>query len=104
MDIHRALPSCYCLWRIAFGAALSAKPAENKRDVLLFIGKCTILEYDLSIAESYAEVRKNLQAKGKPIPENDIWIAAAAIAFGLKLITRDQHFSNIGLLNAEFWK
>lgn len=97
------LPVTVC-GELLFGAALSAKPAENKRDVLLFIGKCTILEYDLSIAASYAEVRKNLQAKGKPIPENDIWIAAAAIAFGLKLITRDQHFSNIGLLNAEFWK
>ena len=27
-----------------------------------------------------------------------------AIAYGLKLITRDQHFSNIDFLNVEFWK
>ena len=32
---------------------------------------------------------------GKPIPENDIWIAAITKEIGLPLITRDKHFANI---------
>ena len=59
---------------------------------------------NLDVAQRYAEVRKHLQIKGKPIPENDIWIAATAHASGLKLITRDQHFANIEFLNVEYWK
>lgn len=74
------------------------------KQVTEFIQRSTIDIQNLSVAESYTEIRKHLQAKGRPIPENGIWIAATAIAYGLKLITRDQHFANIDFLNAEFWK
>lgn len=97
------LPITVC-GELLFGSALSGKPVENKRNVLLFLGKCVLLEYNLSVAESYADIREHLQAKGKPIPENDIWIAATAVAFGLKLITRDRHFINIDRLDVEFWQ
>ncbi|MCP4134020.1 MAG: type II toxin-antitoxin system VapC family toxin [bacterium] len=39
--------------------------------------------------------------KGKPIPTNDIWIAAVAFQHGLKLFTRDKHFKDVpGLILA----
>ena len=97
------LPITVC-GELLFGAAISAKPVESRQDVIQFLEKCKLLDFDLSVAESYAEIRKHLQAKGRPIPENDVWIAATAMAYGLKLITRDQHFSNIDFLNVEFWK
>lgn len=97
------LPVTVC-GELFFGAAISAKPVESKQDVMIFLAKCKLLDYDLSVAESYAEIRKHLQTKGRPIPENDVWIAATAVAYGLKLITRDQHFSNIDFLDVEFWK
>lgn len=87
-----------------FGAAISSKPAESRADVLFFLRKVKILDQNILVAEAYAEVRKHIQIKGRPIPENDIWIAATAHAYGLRLITRDQHFSHIGFLNVEFWK
>ncbi len=100
-ELYLPMPVC---GELLYGAAISAKPLESRQDVMLFLGKCKLLDFDWAVAESYAEIRKHLKAKGRPIPENDIWIAATAIAYGLKLITRDQHFANIDFLNVEFWK
>jgi len=36
-----------------------------------------------------------LRKKGRPIPENDVWIAAVARQHGLTLLTRDVHFREI---------
>ena len=41
---------------------------------------------------------QDLKAKGKPIPVNDIWIAATALECGLELCLFDDHFSNVVLL------
>jgi len=40
---------------------------------------------------------------GRPIPDNDLWIAAVALQHRLILVTRDGHFSNINGLIVEFW-
>jgi len=44
-----------------------------------------------------------LKRKGKPIPENDIWVAAIVRQYGLTLITRDEHFKNITGLKLDKW-
>jgi len=36
-----------------------------------------------------------LKKKGKPIPTNDMWVAASAMRHGLSLFTYDDHFNNI---------
>lgn len=46
-------------------------------------------------AEIYAQIRFKLEKIGKPIPSNDIWIAAQAIETGSVLITYDDHFKHI---------
>jgi tRNA(fMet)-specific endonuclease VapC len=37
------------------------------------------------------------------IPENDIWIAASAVQYGLTLATRDRHFEEVERLQTEAW-
>ena len=57
------------------------------------------LMHDLETAEFYALIVKQLREKGKPIPTNDIWIAASAMRHSLALISHDRHFEAIkGLL------
>jgi len=46
-------------------------------------------------AEKYAIIKTSLLSKGKPIPENDIWIAATAMQYNLLLYTMDSHFREI---------
>ena len=54
-----------------------------------------IIPLDDAVCVSYAKIKLELKKKGRPIPDNDIWIAACAHAYGLPVATFDQHFSEI---------
>ena len=47
-------------------------------------------------AERFALIWSELRAKGRPIPSNDIWIAAHAMETGAELISFDHHFEQVG--------
>ncbi len=57
-----------------------------------------ILTHDEITAEFYANIFNILKTRGKPIPTNDMWIAATALQNGLALFTLDSHFSEIEIL------
>ena len=46
-------------------------------------------------ADRYSRIAASLRAKGRPIPTNDIWIAAHAMETGTELVSFDQHFDNV---------
>lgn len=48
-------------------------------------------------------IKEELRKKGKPIPENDIWIAALARQYNLQLVTKDEHFQYINALMLLSW-
>ena len=54
-----------------------------------------ILNTQHETAKVYAKLKYDLRIIGKPIPENDIWIAAIAIQEELSLLTLDKHFKHI---------
>jgi predicted nucleic acid-binding protein len=47
----------------------------------------------MATAESYAQVRDELRRKGRPIPENDVWIAALARQHDQPVVARGFHFA-----------
>jgi predicted nucleic acid-binding protein len=49
----------------------------------------------------YAEIDVFLRKEGRPIPRNDVWIAAAAMEHGMRLLTLDAHFAEIPMLMIE---
>lgn len=49
-------------------------------------------------AEMYAKIYQALREKGRPIPQNDMWIAATALEHGADLATLDEHFRAIPML------
>ena len=49
-------------------------------------------------SELYARIWSDLTKVGKPIPTNDVWIAAVCVQYQLTLATKDNHFGNIPLL------
>ena len=51
----------------------------------------------------YARVKRTCQAKGLPLDENDLWIAATALALGSVLVTRDGHFTRVEGLSTQDW-
>ena len=68
-----------------------------------FFDLCTILSIDTATAEHYGIIVASLYKKGKPIPTNDIWIAATAMQYNLVLATKDKHFNEIEKLKVEAW-
>ena len=74
--------------------------AENTAQLARFLSKPSvrILNVTEETALRYAAVDVYLRRRGRPIPRNDVWIAAVAIEHGLQLLTMDDHFREIPLL------
>ena len=86
-----------------YGAQKSNKVTENFNKINAFVEEHTFLFCDLETAQWYGIIKNQLQRKGRPIPDNDIWIAAIAIQHGLILVTRDAHFDEVESLQTERW-
>ena len=74
--------------------------AENTAQLAQFLSKPSVrvLNVTEETALRYAEVDAYLRKKGRPIPRNDVWIAAVALEHGLQLLTLGVHFRKIPLL------
>lgn len=91
---------------ISIGELLSgfksgSREMENRQELAIFLDAPRVRLYgvDENTAEFYADIVSTLREKGTPIPTNDIWIAAVAFQHGLRLYSKDLHFSKIpGLL------
>ena len=79
---------------LLFGVFKTSDPLELTK-VSRLIDGMTILSGDDTTALHYATIRKQLENAGSVIPENDIWIAAAAMQVDVPLLARDSHFSRI---------
>lgn len=86
-----------------YGAYKSQRVEENRRNVAAFIANRVVLQVDADTADVYGQVKQGLRAKGRPIPENDIWIAALAIQYDLILVANDAHFDVVDNLNWQRW-
>jgi tRNA(fMet)-specific endonuclease VapC len=95
--------SSVTLGELYFGAARSGRPEDNARRIDDFADVCTIVGVDSDTARHYGRVKHELGKRGRPIPENDVWIAACALQHGLVLATRDQHFEHVQALHIEAW-
>jgi tRNA(fMet)-specific endonuclease VapC len=62
-----------------------------------------ILGLERETARCYAKIREELRVEGKPIPSNDLWIAALCREFGLPLVTRDSHFRVVRGIQMVSW-
>jgi len=76
------------------GGSREVKNIRDLEDLLNERGIETI-GLDRETAEIYARIAHELRIKGRPIPANDLWIAASAIETGAVLITYDSHFRDI---------
>ena len=59
------------------------------------------IEINSKVARRYGALFAKLRSIGKPIPINDIWIAAAAIEVGARLLTFDRDFLRVPGLEVE---
>ena len=92
--------SAVVLGELYSGFRAGNRRAENMAQLARFLSKPSVrvLNVTKETALRYAEVDMYLRKRGRPIPRNDVWIAAVALEHGLQLLTLDVHFREIPLL------
>lgn len=96
------LPSIV-LGELYYGAHRSARVHDNLDRIATFAAASQVLSCDADTARWYGRIKHHLRAKGRPIPENDLWIAALTQQHALTLITRDRHFEHVDDLPLTTW-
>jgi tRNA(fMet)-specific endonuclease VapC len=89
---------------LLYGAAKSAQRAaahERLRDLMRLLPALPLPE---NAAQAYGTIRAELEAKGEVIGNNDLWIAAHAVASELTLVTSNEgEFRRVRGLKVQNW-
>ena len=89
---------------LLYGAAKSEQRVaalERLRELVLLLPALALPE---SAAETYGTIRAELESKGEMIGNNDLWIAAHAVAAGLTLVTnKERELRRVRGLKIQNW-
>ncbi len=88
---------------LLYGALKSAQVRSNVDRIEEFVVTNSVLPCDLDTARHYGQIKHRLRRKGRPLPDNDHWIAALAQQHGLTIVSRDRHFQEVNNLKVEVW-
>ena len=89
---------------LCFGAEKSSKAKESRHILAQLVALIPVLPLDEAASVQYGKIRQHLQASGKIIGNNDLWIAAHALANKLILVTNNVvEFERAPGLRIENW-
>jgi tRNA(fMet)-specific endonuclease VapC len=89
---------------LLYGAAKSAHQTEALEKLRELVRLLPALALPESAVETYGAMRAELEAKGEMIGNNDLWIAAHALADGLTLVTNNEkEFRRVRGLKVQNW-
>ena len=97
-ELSKISSLCTCtvvLGELMYGAAKSAHVVQNKQNAKSFCSRYPLLGVSNIVAEFYGEIKKDLLSHGNVMPENNMWIAATALANDMTVITQNKHFEHI---------
>jgi tRNA(fMet)-specific endonuclease VapC len=96
--------STIVLTELLHGAAKSARPVENRREVERLAARLAVLPFDADAAAHAADIRAVLERQGQGIGGYDLLIAGHARSHGLVLVTGNlREFSRVAGLRSEDW-
>jgi len=85
-------------FRAGIGTDKRGRQSETALNEFLSQDSVRVVDLTPKTAIFYAKVYRALKESGRPIPVNDIWIAASALEHALELCSFDGHFSDIPML------
>jgi tRNA(fMet)-specific endonuclease VapC len=85
------------LGELLAGFEVGGRRQENRRELAEFqhSPRVRMVQITEDTAERYARIYAHLRTAGRPIPTNDLWIAASAMEHGAELLTTDRHFLDV---------
>ena len=87
---------------LLLGFRLGTRLKKNMAELDAFLENpyVSLVPVTLTTADRFSRIAAALRAKGRPIPTNDIWIAAHAMEAGAELLSFDAHF---GVVDGLAW-
>jgi predicted nucleic acid-binding protein len=85
------------------GIAQSRRRTDYENWLREWVKTVAVLDIDEETTYHYAAIGRELKRSGKPIPANDLWIAALCRQHSLPLISRDHHFDGVRGLERIDW-
>ena len=99
-----AVLSVITFGELLYGAARSTRRAEALARLAELRRLLPVLPLNEAVADSYGTIRADLESRGERIGNNDLWIAAHALAADLVLVTNNEkEFSRVKGLRAQNW-
>lgn len=79
------------------GFRKGSRRRQNEGELQRFLAspRVEVLDVDDETAERYALIFDTLRRAGTPVANHDLWIAATAMQYGLRLVTLDSDFLKI---------
>lgn len=91
--------SAIVLGELEFGIQNAKQYEKHTKQLKDFMDGVQVIHLDEKTAVFYGKIKTDLRKVGKPIPDNDIWMAALTMQYNAILLTNDAHFKNIEALN-----
>jgi tRNA(fMet)-specific endonuclease VapC len=89
---------------LLYGAARSVNRSRAIKMIEELVVLSPVLPMTPEVAHEYGAIRHTLEKKGETIGNNDLWIAAHALAEGLILVTNNEReFSRVPGLKMQNW-
>jgi len=94
---EQVLLSVVVAGELLFGFRNGSRYEANRRDLEDFIASpyVALLLVTLVTSDRFGRIAASLRRKGRPLPTNDIWIAAHAMESGAELLSFDRHFDQV---------
>jgi tRNA(fMet)-specific endonuclease VapC len=94
---ERVVFSTVVAGELLLGFRLGTRLKKNMAELDAFLENpyVSLVPVTLTTSDRFARIAAALRAKGRPIPTNDIWIAAHAMEAGAELLSFDAHFGAI---------
>ena len=86
-----------------FGIAQSRHRDAYERALQRMLDRSSVLTVGTDTARHYAAIRMELKVAGRPIPANDLWIAALSRQHAMSVMSRDAHFDSVAGLRRRGW-
>jgi len=104
LEVGEIAMSVITYGELLYGAGKSHSPVRAQSKLIELVTLVPALGLNEDVAKHYGDIRVSLEKIGKPIGNNDLWIASHARAMKLVLVTNNtREFNRVPDLEIENW-